>query len=243
MRLSLRRYAGTANGDAATLDGLDSTDFVKADGTVTGASSQIQEFTNGVRASTVDTSSGDLNLDPASGIVAIDGSDLNLLNSGNAKFSIYAASDAGFAQYQLYRGKGSIASPTAVSSGISLGGISFRGYHSGSAYHNTGSVDIRGVSTEAFTASARGGELRIYTTATGTTSLSQSAVFSNDGRFGVGQTSPSAVIDIAASTTARSSLRIRSGTAPTTPNSGDLWFDGTNLKFYDGTTTRTLSWT
>lgn len=46
-----------------------------------------------------------------------------------------------------------------------------------------------------------------------------------------------------ASTTAAASLRIRSGTAPTTPNAGDIWFDGTNLKMYDGTATRTISWT
>jgi hypothetical protein len=46
-----------------------------------------------------------------------------------------------------------------------------------------------------------------------------------------------------ASTTAAASLRIRSGTAPTTPNAGDIWFDGTNLKMYDGITTRTIFWT
>lgn len=46
-----------------------------------------------------------------------------------------------------------------------------------------------------------------------------------------------------ASTTARSGLRIPSGTAPTSPTSGDFWYDGTNLKFQDGATTRTLTWT
>jgi len=52
-----------------------------------------------------------------------------------------------------------------------------------------------------------------------------------------------AIADIAASTTSAASLRLRSGTAPTSPNAGDIWFDGTNLKMYDGTTTRTISWT
>ena len=55
--------------------------------------------------------------------------------------------------------------------------------------------------------------------------------------------SATAFVDVGGSTTTAASLRIRSGTAPTSPNAGDLWFDGTNLKFYDGTTTRTLSWT
>lgn len=52
-----------------------------------------------------------------------------------------------------------------------------------------------------------------------------------------------AFVDAAPSTISAASLRIRSGTAPTSPNAGDVWFDGTNLKFYDGTTTRTISWT
>lgn len=65
-----------------------------------------------------------------------------------------------------------------------------------------------------------------------------------NGLVGLGtNATPTAYADIAASTTAAASLRIRSGTAPTSPNDGDIWFDGTNLKMYDGTTTRTIFWT
>lgn len=46
---------------------------------------------------------------------------------------------------------------------------------------------------------------------------------------GTGNSSPTAVIDLAASTTARASARIRSGVAPTTKNDGDVWYDGTHL--------------
>lgn len=53
---------------------------------------------------------------------------------------------------------------------------------------------------------------------------------------------PTAYMDTPASTTSRSGVRIRSGTAPSSPNSGDLWYDGTNLKFRDGGTTRTITW-
>lgn len=60
--------------------------------------------------------------------------------------------------------------------------------------------------------------------------------------FGTLQTATAAA-DIAASTTSAASLRLRSGTAPTSPKEGDIWFDGTNLKMYDGATTRTISWT
>ncbi|HEY0750719.1 MAG TPA: hypothetical protein VGD26_06175, partial [Chitinophagaceae bacterium] len=70
-----------------------------------------------------------------------------------------------------------------------------------------------------------------------------SGVTDSTGTIGIYISAPTASLDIIGSTTAKASLRIRSGTAPTTPNSGDMWFDGTNLKFYDGTTTRTITWT
>lgn len=52
---------------------------------------------------------------------------------------------------------------------------------------------------------------------------------------------PTALLDIGASTTARSALRLRSGTAPTAPNDGDIWFDGTNLKMRIGGATKTFT--
>lgn len=46
-----------------------------------------------------------------------------------------------------------------------------------------------------------------------------------------------------ASTTSRAGLNIPSGTAPTSPVSGDIWYDGTNLLFRNGATTQTITWT
>jgi hypothetical protein len=46
---------------------------------------------------------------------------------------------------------------------------------------------------------------------------------------------------LAASVTARASLRIPSGTAPTSPVNGDIWFDGTNLQMRIGGITRTFT--
>jgi hypothetical protein len=45
---------------------------------------------------------------------------------------------------------------------------------------------------------------------------------------------------LAPSVTARASLRIPSGTAPTSPVNGDIWFDGTNLNVRIGGVTRTI---
>lgn len=58
-----------------------------------------------------------------------------------------------------------------------------------------------------------------------------------------GTTTPTAFIHIAAGTTAKAQIRFNDSTAPTAPNKGDMWFDGTNLKFYDGSATKTFTWT
>jgi hypothetical protein len=58
---------------------------------------------------------------------------------------------------------------------------------------------------------------------------------------GIGIATPTALLDISGSTTARASLRIRSGTAPSSPNDGDIWFDGTNLSIRISGVTRTFN--
>jgi len=47
-------------------------------------------------------------------------------------------------------------------------------------------------------------------------------------------------IQSAAGTTAASSLRIQSGVAPTSPVTGDMWYDGTTLKFRNGAVTESF---
>jgi hypothetical protein len=59
--------------------------------------------------------------------------------------------------------------------------------------------------------------------------------------IGLGVNTPTALTDIGASTTTRASLRIRSGTAPTSPNDGDIWFDGTDIKMRIGGVTKTFT--
>jgi hypothetical protein len=58
----------------------------------------------------------------------------------------------------------------------------------------------------------------------------------------LGTTASTAFLHTAAATTAKASIRIEASASidPTTPNSGDLWFDGTSLNFYDGTSTTDL---
>lgn len=58
---------------------------------------------------------------------------------------------------------------------------------------------------------------------------------------GFGLVGTTALVDIGASTASAASLRIRSGTAPTSPNDGDIWFDGTNYKCRIGGVTKTFT--
>lgn len=47
---------------------------------------------------------------------------------------------------------------------------------------------------------------------------------------------PTSYVDIAGGTTSQASLRVRTGSAPTSPNDGDIWYD-TSLRFRKGGTT------
>lgn len=58
------------------------------------------------------------------------------------------------------------------------------------------------------------------------------------GSTSIGTTTRSSLLTLGGSTTARSSLRLLAGTAPTTPNDGDIWYDGTNIYLRVGSTTK-----
>jgi len=53
----------------------------------------------------------------------------------------------------------------------------------------------------------------------------------------------SGITILGAATTAKASLRIPSGTAPTSPVNGDIWFDGTDIKMRIGGVTKTFTLT
>ncbi|KKR06417.1 MAG: hypothetical protein UT34_C0001G0457 [candidate division WS6 bacterium GW2011_GWF2_39_15] len=56
------------------------------------------------------------------------------------------------------------------------------------------------------------------------------------GRVGIGAASPAAFLGIKAATTSSAQINFvtSAGINPATPNSGDLWWNGTNLYFFDG---------
>lgn len=64
-----------------------------------------------------------------------------------------------------------------------------------------------------------------------------------NGNLGIGTASPTALLNLGASVSSKSSLKIDSGVAPTSPNNGDIWFDGTNIKMRIGGVTKTFTLT
>jgi hypothetical protein len=93
-----------------------------------------------------------------------------------------------------------------------------------------------GVETEYFAVYSGRNIFYIHRTRTNGNSYLNTDYF----RFGAADTA-TAQVDINGSSTTRSSLRIRSGTAPTTPNDGDIWYDGTNLKMRIAGVTKTFT--
>lgn len=141
----------------------------------------------------------------------------------------YVSGVGGGSQNAFLRADGTLASPSAVTAGMGLGSFSFRG-HNGSGF--TGSKALIGAYTsEDWTGTANGTYLSFQTTANGTTTLAERLVINNLGYIGVSVAGPTAYLNLPAGTTAAASLRINSGVAPTSPNTGDLWASAFNVFF------------
>lgn len=113
---------------------------------------------------------------------------------------------------------------------------------------DTGSINIFAAGSSAAPAVRRvtDGDTGFYWGSTanqfGITTGGTAAIFADENqRVGVGETSPTATLHLAASTTAKASLCIPSGTAPTSPVNGDIWSDGSDILVRLGGTTYTLT--
>lgn len=70
--------------------------------------------------------------------------------------------------------------------------------------------------------------------------IGASLTFANDTGLGTAALS-SSFLALAAGTTAKSQINLAASTAPTSPNNGDVWFDGSNLKIRVGGATKTFT--
>lgn len=70
--------------------------------------------------------------------------------------------------------------------------------------------------------------------------LTNAMRLSTTGLFIGGDIAATAILDLVSGTTAKAQIRFRSSTAPTTPNDGDMWYDGTDWKVRTGGVTKTV---
>lgn len=223
--------------------------YLLADGSRTGASGQAQTFTNGIigpswKPASDSTTALQLQNVAGTAIVTVDSSngyvgigatpDTNLLVSGSvprikitntATFqysttgftlrNTEASSAAGETEWHIFAQKNSAGSDTGTTS------LQIRKRNSDQSVAVTPIVIAdNNIQLQAgFTAG--GGTL---------------------GYVSVGHSStPTAMLDIVGPSTARSSMRIRSGTAPTTPNDGDIWkLSGPFVLFGEDATTSSV---
>lgn len=121
-------------------------------------------------------------------------------NGGGASQTYVIAQTAGASAsavpfFIAKRSRGTIASPTSLSSGDELFRLGVMGYHSSSAYDSARKI-IVAQTTEAWTASAMGYDVGIWTRPNGTASTPTERIrITHDGNVGIGMT-PVNVLDI-----------------------------------------------
>ena len=149
--------------------------------------------------------------------------------SSVANLELHTANDTAAQGAVMYgaRSRGSHGSESAVQSGDNLLDIVSIG-HDGTDYEPATRIthEVDGTVSNNIVP----GRI-VFKTANTSGTLGEKARLTSSGYFGIGNT-PTAYGDFAASTTSAASLRMRSGTAPSSPNDGDLWLDSTQQTNY-----------
>lgn len=105
--------------------------------------------------------------------------------SGNSGIETYAftATASSASYYSFQRARGTNTAPTAVLSNDTIGSSFYFGYN-GASWVNGATIQCR--TTEAWTATATGAEIRFSTTANGTTGTTERFRIGNAGQLGIG---------------------------------------------------------
>jgi hypothetical protein len=107
-------------------------------------------------------------------------------------------------------------------------------------FSSTNSLLVTGSSSTGAFATVTGAAGLLYTTAANTAPTFVTSVGTLI-TFSAGITVTGAKTTVAATATGYASLNLPSGTVPTSPSSGDTYYDGTILWFYDGTTAKRIN--
>lgn len=195
------------------------TNYLLADGTRAGANSSLQAFTSGVVVSIVRPASDSataLRVQDAAGsadVVTVDTTTPRFNVSGRVRFT-KVSGDSG--------------NSLEITGGVNPSML----FHNGTAYGKFQIVDS-GNRFFLGTQSAHNVDLI-------SNNQSRARLHSDGLFFWGGTTTATAIMDVGGATTVRASLRVRAGTAPTTPNAGDIWDDGSLVAYNIDATTNAV---
>ena len=112
-----------------------------------------------------------------------------------ARNAMGSSNFGGYPSFILANTRGSEASRTTLSSGDTLGRLSFMGYDGSTESSNNGPY-IQSQTTETWGASAHGSNLQFATTANGTSGHTVAMTIDQSGNVGIGTTTPTASLEV-----------------------------------------------
>jgi hypothetical protein len=120
---------------------------------------------------------------------------LTIVDQNNTGFRLVQYNDTEGAVLRLASARGTIASPTALTTGGTIFGVRGFGYSSAGTF-GAAVASINARAAENFTATAQGSYLEFSTTAIGATTLTERMRITSAGDVGIGTITPSAKLDV-----------------------------------------------
>lgn len=225
--------------ELGTIATADAADYLLASGATTGASSQAQAFTNGIKAAKLITpadstnafgwyrangTTQDIYYDSTNGRLGIgvvpDSVFHARTTTPNAALRFQNIADSGSPLFAFYRARGALGSETSIVNGARVGELQFIGY--GATAYVSGAF-FRIIGNATWTDTSAPTDCHIMLSDTGSVSPTERLTVKSTGRVGINNTSPSAWLHLPAATTTVASLRFPAGTDLTSPGDGDAW--------------------
>lgn len=192
--LTLPTTAGAA-GDVLTTDGAGVLSWETPSTPDLSGSIEASQIAYGSATDTIagnngfvyDATNGRLGIDGGVGLFAPQ-TTVHIRKQTNAGYRADAYSGSGLPGVQLYRARGTIASPTAVTTGDTLGFIGGYGWHSGGAFATTSRAKLEMKAGQAWTNAAQGTYLSLWTTPNSSTTPVEGLRLFGDGTVQIGGT-------------------------------------------------------
>ena len=231
--------------------------YLATSGATTGATSQAQTLTSGIKTSKLIVPSDgtnafgwyrangttqDIYYDSTNGRLGIGVVPESALHArtttANASLRFQNIADSGSPLFAFYRARGTLGSEASIVNGSRVGELQFIGY--GATAYVSGAF-FRIIGNATWTDTSAPTDCHIMLSDTGSVTPTERLTVKSTGRMGINNTSPTAWLDVAASTTTSASIRVRSGSEPTSLNAGDIWNDGALTLFETNATTNAIT--